>query len=120
MAKASSSSDVSEFGVIAVRLDFLNRMLINLDVDQNIIDTGSNLHLAAAAMESSVITSGDYCPPCTASSQRGRLSFKISRDHLAFLLEQGFKVQEISCILGVGKRTMERKAAVFGLSITGK
>ena len=31
-----------------------------------------------------------------------------------------FKVQEISCMLGVGKRTIERRMAVYGLSVTGK
>ena len=120
VSRIDALSDVSEIGVIVVRLDFLNRMLVSLDVDQDIIDTIGTLHSTAAAMESSANASGGYYPPCSASGQRGRPSFEISRDHLAFLLEHGFKVQEISCILGVGKRTVERRMAVFGLSITGK
>ena len=58
VSRIDALSDVSEIGVIVVRLDFLNRMLVSLDVDQDIIDTIGTLHSTAAAMESSANASG--------------------------------------------------------------
>lgn len=48
-----------------MRLDFLSRMLVNLDIDQEIVETVGNLHLIADAMESSQylnITREGYLP----------------------------------------------------------
>ena len=95
-------------------------MLVNLDVDQDIIDMISTLYSTAVALERSASACGGYHPPFCESIHRGRPPFQISRDHLAFLLEHGFKVREISCMLGVGKQTVERRMAVHGLSVTGK
>ena len=64
------------------------------------------------------VTEG-YCPLCTSLGERGRPSFQIPKEQLSFLLEQGFKVQEVSSILGVGKRTIERMVA-FGLCVSGE
>ena len=94
------------YGSYSLRLDFLSRMLVNLDIDQEIVETVGNLHLIADAMESSQylnITREGYLPLLNLTGWRGRPLFEISRDKLSFLLEQGFKVQEISSILGVGK-----------------
>ena len=43
-------TDASEIGLIALRLDFLHRMLVNLDVDQDITDTLGSLCSNAAAI----------------------------------------------------------------------
>ncbi len=50
--------------------------------------------------------------------QCGRPSFDIGEDQLAFLLEFGFKVNNISNFLGVSKRTVERMST-FWLSVSG-
>ena len=50
---------------------------------------------------------------------RGRPSYDIKEEQLSFLLEKGFKVSEISKIFGVSKRTIERRMAYFGLSVSG-
>ena len=63
------------------------------------------------------VTEG-YRPPCTSLGERGRPSFQIPKEQLSFLLEQGFKVQEVSSILGVGKQTIERRMAAFGLCVS--
>ena len=56
-------TDASEIGLIVLRLDFLHRMLVNLDVDQDITDTLGSLCSNAAAIEtSSNTTSGGYHP----------------------------------------------------------
>lgn len=109
--------DASEIGLIVLRLDFLHRMLVN----QDITDTLGSLCSNAAALEiSSNTTSEGYQPQCSLSGQRGRPAFEVSNRQLSFLLEQGFKIQEISCILGVSKRTVERWIKAFGLSVPGR
>ena len=113
--------DASEIGLIVLRLEFLHRMLVNLDVDQDITDTLGSLCSNAAALEiSSNTTNEGYHPQCSSSGQRGRPGFEVSNKQLSFLLEQGFKIQEISCILGVSKRTVERRMKAFGLSVSGR
>ena len=115
--------DASEIGLIVLRLDFLHRMLVNLDVDQDITDTLGSLCSNAAGIEISsntTIASEGYHPQCSLSGQRGRPAFEVSNRQLSFLLEQGFKIQEISCILGVSKRTVERRMKAFGLSVSGR
>lgn len=89
-------------------------MLVNLDIDQEKVDTVGNLHLIADAMEISqysILRAKDTAPSVNLTGRLGRPSFEISRGHLSFLLEQGFKVQEISSILGVGKIAVERRIA---------
>ena len=82
--------DASEIVLIVLRLDFLHRMLVN----QDITDTLGSLCYNAAALEiSSNTTSEGY------HRQQGRPGFEVSNRQLSFLLEQDFKIQEISCIL---------------------
>ena len=52
--------------------------------------------------------------------RRGRPSFDIKEEQLAFLVENGFKVPQISQVLGVSIRTVERRLAVFGIKMLGK
>ena len=61
-----------------------------------------------------------YIAPCTQGNwRRGRPAFEISREQLSYFVEQGFKVKDISPMLGVSVRTVERRMSFFGLSISG-
>ena len=53
------------------------------------------------------------------TGKRGKPVFDINEE-LNFLLEQGFMVGEISHMLRVGKRMLERRMHSFGLSVMGK
>ena len=52
--------------------------------------------------------------------RRGRPSFDIKEEQLSFLVENDFKVPEISAMLGVSTRTVERRLSSFGIRISGK
>ena len=52
--------------------------------------------------------------------QCGRPAYDISEKQLSFLLERAFNVRDISSILGVSVRTVERRMSSFWLSVTGK
>jgi AraC-like DNA-binding protein len=52
------------------------------------------------------------------NGRRGRPKLNISQDQLQFLLERGFTITDISQMLGVSVRTVERRLHNFGLSAT--
>ena len=105
-------NDQSEIGSVVLRLDYITRMLVNLDVADDIV-------LAIGADCSSTVGQG-YQAQLNRTGRRGRPSFDITREQLSFLLEQGFKVNECSNLLGVGQRTVERRMSSFGLSVSGE
>ena len=99
--------DQSEIGSIILRLDYITRMLVNLDVTDDIVNTMSCLREPVLAIEADCSsTAGQgYEAQLNRTGRRGRPSFDITREQLCFLLEQGFKVNECSNLLGVGQRT---------------
>ena len=44
----------------------------------------------------------------------GKPSFGISREQPFIFIEQGFKVEDVSAVLGVSVRSVERTMATFG------
>lgn len=111
-----------QIGGIALRLDYITRMLVNLDVPDDIVNTMSCLYQNLVAIEENQRAQPDqgYQAQSNQTGTRGRPSFQISREQLSFLLEQGFKVPEISTMLGVSKRTVARRMSTFGLSVSGE
>jgi hypothetical protein len=53
------------------------------------------------------------------SGSPGRPKFNISHEQLEFLLERRFTTVQMSRLLGVSVRTIERRMAEFGLSVRG-
>ena len=51
------------------------------------------------------------------SRRRGSPSFDVKEELLSFLVENDFKVPEISLMLGVSTRTVARRLFSFGISI---
>ena len=58
-----------------------------------------------------------YQAPGTCIERRGRPSFHIPRNQLAFLLEKQFTVPHIASILGVSIRTVRRRMSEYDLSV---
>ena len=65
------------------------------------------------------VASDGYATAIFCIGTRGRPSYEIPREQLSFLLDQGFKVSQVSVMLGVGLRTVERRMTAFGLSVSG-
>ncbi|CAB3995642.1 uncharacterized protein LOC110052565 [Paramuricea clavata] len=104
----------------AMKLDYLQRLLVGLNVDDSVV--------AMVGQAYSVLNELDNADEelemrSTASTVRtgrcGRPSFDVKREQLVYLLEQGFKVSDISKIVGVCQRTVERRMSSFGLSVSG-
>lgn len=114
--------DSCEIGSIVLRLDYINRMLVNLDVPDDIVNVMSGLYETIVAIEANHSTQArhGYQGQLRRTGVRGRPSFQIPQEQLCFLLDQDFKVSEIGVLLGVGQRTVERRMSAFGLSVSGE
>ena len=115
-------NDPSEIGSVVLRLDYITRMLVNLDVADDIVNKMSCLHetvLAIEADSSSPVGQG-YRTQLNRAGRRGWSSFDKKRELLSCLSEQGLKVKECSDLFGVGQRTVERRMSSFGPSVSGE
>ena len=102
------------------KVDFLQRMLVNLDIDDVIIETIGRAHSLLVEIERNENSSGGYSASVQHESRRGRPSYLISKEQLSYLIEQGFKLQEVATMLGVSCRTVKRRMTSCGLSVSGK
>ena len=111
---------------ISLRLDVLKRYFANIGIDDNtlqLVDRAYQVmhqceqHQCEQRFKAPIRSAG---PVKLYTGKRGKPAFDINDERLNFLLEQGFKVGEISHMLGVGKRNLERRMHLFGLSVTGK
>ena len=121
LERLENSENGFEIGSIVIRLDYITRMLVNLEVPDEIINTMTGLYETVVQLEANhnVVVSHGYAAPIFCTGTRGRPSYEIPREQLSFSLDQGFKVSQISIMLGVGQRTVERRMSAFGLSVLG-
>ena len=109
-----------EYSGILLRLEYLHRILINCgDLPDSVVaGIGSAITCLSSAQRSRV--------PCThrakrlLTGRRGRPPFDISEDQLVFLVDSGSTVPKISELLGISKRTVERRMSNFGIRISGE
>ena len=82
-----------------------------------IVNTMRGLYESVVQLEANhnVVASDGYAAPIFCIGTRGRPSYEIPREQLSFLLDQGFKVSQVSVMLGVGLRTVERRMSAFGV-----
>ena len=124
VSRIDSLHEPSEIGSIILRLEFINRMLVNLEVPDDVVNTMLRLHEATKRIEarynSHISAHNGYQASLDRTGRRGRPGFIITAEQLTFLLEQGFTVPVISVMLGVGKRTVERRMSELNLKVSGK
>ncbi|CAB4003199.1 uncharacterized protein LOC110052565 [Paramuricea clavata] len=109
--------------LMKLRLDYVNRMSVTLGLPEEVINAFSLVYQQLDRMSERMVESRDVdvqYHPYVICSGRGRPRISISQEQLSFLVDQGFTVKEMSSILGVGQRTVERRLAAFDLSIKAK
>ena len=77
----------SEIGSIVLRLDFINRMLVSLDVPDDIVNTTSALYVTVVAINREnhqTQAARGYQVQLHRTGARGRPSFEITREQLTF------------------------------------
>lgn len=92
---------------------------VSLDVDKLVSELIGHAYRMLAEIDQRNHINCAYQAPLHNRGTRGRPSYEISEEQLHFLLQQGFKVCDISKILGVSVRTVERRMSTFGLSVSG-
>ena len=119
--RLENSENALEISSIVLRLDYITRMHVNLEVPDEIVNTIRGLYESVVQLEANhnVVEGDGYAAPIFCTGTRGRPSYEIPREQLSFLLDQGFKVSQISGMLGVGQRTVKRRMSAFGLSVSG-
>ena len=101
------------------RLDYLNRVIVGEGLLDPIVSSlGEKL---------SILRRKEMEPDWEISStgtesirRRGRPSFDVKEEQLSLLVENDFKVPEISLMLGVSTRPVERRLSSSGIRISGK
>ena len=85
--------DQSEIGSIILRLDYITRMLVNLDVTDDIVNTMSCLREPVLAIEADCSsTAGQgYEAHLNRTGRRGRPSFEKTREQLCFYCSKALK-----------------------------
>ena len=96
IARLESLNDLPEMDGLIMRLECLNRSLANLDsrdTDEIMLLIGEAISCMSRDRSLSLEFDGVNFPHRVTTQRRGRPSFEIKQEQLAFLLEQGFKVQ---------------------------
>ena len=98
---------------LVLRLDYLNRVIVGEGLPDPIVSSlGKVLFiLREKEMEPDWEINGT---DMESSRRRGRPSFDVKEEQLSFLVENDFKVPEISLMLGVSTRTV---GLVFQVSL---
>ncbi len=126
----SQSQDANvDYQELMLKLDFLQWILVSVNVDDSICANVGEAYYILFNMEQCMEhqsrqevqtrTEENNAARQVSQGNRGRPSYDIKEEQLSFLLEKGFKVSEISKIIRVSKWTIERRMAFFGLSVSG-
>ena len=95
------------------------RYFVNAGIDDRTIELVDVAYRALHQYEQRFNTSRNSTGPRKIyTGRRGKPSFDIKEEQVNILLEQGFNVTEMSNMLRVGKRTLERRMQSFGSSVT--
>ena len=91
-----SGDPSTDFQPIISKLDLVQRIAVSLDIDDVVTELVGRAFRKLVETDQS--NHAGYEAPLNCGGRRGRPSFEINEEQLQFLLEQGFKVQDISSI----------------------
>lgn len=116
----NNSGGINNLDGISYRLDWLYNSIVRYfgGIDERVIILVGNANDILRQNLQNVSRAYSVEQVSNKAGQRGRPKFDIPQDQLQFLLERGFAVPEISRMLSVSVRTIERRLHDFGLSAT--
>jgi len=96
-----------DYSGIYLRLEYLNRIIINTNTLPDSIAAG--IGSALSSLSNVCQTNAGYRTERLYTGRRGRPSFQVSEDQLSCLVDSGFTVPQMSILLGVSKRTVGKE-----------
>ena len=120
--KLMDSGDISnDFQTVVCKLDYLQRIVVNLDLDESVSEMIGAAYAMMLELENHNQAQGSgYEAPVKRNGGHGRPSYDISEEQLSLLLHQGFNSSDISQLLGDTVKTVKRRMSYYGLSVSGK
>ena len=121
--RLDSCQQQDDYSSLVLRLEYLNRTIVN---SGKLPDSGiSHQALAIRCLQEQqeAVTRGSCSRVArTFTGRPGRPSFQVhvEEEQLSYLVESGFTVPQISELLEVSMRTVERRMSHFGIRISGK
>ena len=107
--RLNSLSDPDYVEGMALRFDVLKRYLVNTGIDDNTLEVVDSVCRSLNQFNQHYSASNNYASAnLTYTGRHGKPSYNVDEGQFNFLLEQGFKVGEVSRMMGVSKRTLER------------
>ena len=105
---------------IALRCEVLKRHLVNIGIDDTTLEL---IDLVCRSLhqfgQRSTLSNNLTFQTKVHNGCGGKPSYKVDKGQLTFLLEQGFKVCEVSQMMGVSERTFQRRMQSLGISVAG-
>ena len=108
-----------DYDCLTFRVDNLNHVLVYCSSIINVAPAVNELVNKCLGILESLDNgvNDSYFAPTVKVGLPGRPAYKITKDQLLFLVSSGFNVPQISSLLNVGKRTIERRLHEFHISI---
>lgn len=120
ITRLDNLQDPDDASSLVVRLQYLCMEIINRGEIPDSIVRDISFVINSLEVQVSDSQDGWYGVPVVKSNQQGRPSFDIRKEQLEYLIETNFTVPQISALLGVSKRTIERRLAAYGIRISGR
>lgn len=114
-----STKNTDDISRLVLRLDYLNRVIVGEGWPEPIVSSLGEVLFILREKEMEPDWENNSTDKESTRRQR-RPSFDIKEEQLSILVVNDFKVPEISAMLGVSTRTVERRLSPFGISISGK
>ncbi|KAK3737739.1 hypothetical protein QZH41_018283 [Actinostola sp. cb2023] len=114
--------DSGDISSLVLRLEYLNRTIVNRgELPDSIVSTIGQVIALLSDLDRRLSTDRGTernVAERVLTGGRGRPSFLIKEEQLSFLIDTGFTVPQMSQMLGVSTRTVERRMSAFGISIS--
>ena len=118
--RLNSLSDPDCVEGMALRCDAVKRYLVNIGIDDTILELIDRVcRRLNQCSQRSTASNNLASPTLVYTGCRGKPSYNVDEEQLNFLLEQGFTVSEVSQMIGVSERTLQRRMRSLGISVAG-
>ena len=119
--RLDSCQQQDDYSSLVLRLEYLNRTIVNSGELPDSVVAGIGLAIRCLQEQQEAVTRRSCSRVArTFTGRPGRPSFQVVEEQLSYLVESGFTVPQISELLEVSIRTVERRMSHFGIRISGK